>query len=96
MGFRDALLDAWALVMPVECAGCEAPDRALCGVCSSSLVPLPTRRTTPGGLSVVTALRYEGMVRRVILSFKEQQRTDAAAHLAPALAAALRTALALR
>jgi len=89
MGFRDALLDAWALVMPVECAGCEAPDRALCSACSSSLVPLPTRRSTPGGLPVVTALRYEGVVRRVILSFKEQQRTDAAAHLAPALAAAL-------
>ncbi|MCU1411473.1 MAG: ComF family protein [Rhodoglobus sp.] len=89
MGFRDALLDAWALVMPVECAGCEGPDRALCGGCSGSLVPLPTLRATPGGLPVVTALRYEGIVRRVILAFKEQQRTDAAAHLAPALAAAL-------
>ena len=89
MGLRDALLDAWALVMPVECAGCGAPDRALCDECSGSLVPLPTVRTTPGGLAVVTALRYEGVVRRVILSLKEQQRTDAAAHLAPALAAAL-------
>ncbi len=89
MGLRDALLDAWALLMPVDCAGCESPDRSLCATCAASLVPLTTVRATPGGLRVVTALRYETVVRRVILSFKEQHRTDAAAHLAPALAAAL-------
>jgi len=89
MGLRDALLDAWALLMPVECTGCESPDRSLCAPCAVSLVPLTTVRATPGGLRVVTALRYETVVRRVILSFKEQHRTDAAAHLAPALAAAL-------
>lgn len=93
MGWRDALLDAWALVMPVECAGCGEPDRGLCGQCAASLDPLPTRRATAAGLPVVAALHYEGAVRRVILSFKEQHRTDAAAHLAPALAAALLGAL---
>lgn len=86
---RDALLDAWALIMPVECAGCGEPDRSLCEGCSASLEPLPATRVTPGGVTVVTALRYELVVRRVILAFKEQSRTDAAAHLAPALAAAL-------
>jgi len=89
MGLWDALLDAWALILPVECAGCGEPDRALCSACAGHLVPLPTARVTPGGLPVVTALRYEGVVRRVILSLKEQHRTDAAAALATPLAAAL-------
>ena len=89
MALRDVLLDAWALVMPVECAGCGAPDRSLCSECAGHLVALPTPRSTPGGLPVVTAPRYEGVVRRVILSFKERHRTDAAAPLSRPLAAAL-------
>jgi ComF family protein len=89
MGLRDALLDAWALVMPVECAGCGDPGRALCAACAAHLVPLPVMRSTPGGISAVTALRYEDVVRRVILSLKEQHRTDVAAALARPLAAAL-------
>ncbi|MBX3099028.1 MAG: ComF family protein [Salinibacterium sp.] len=92
MGIRDALLDAWALIMPVECAGCGAPDRALCAACARELEPLAAVRSTPGGLPVVTALRYEGPVRRVVLSLKEQHRTDAAAPLARALAVALHRA----
>lgn len=89
MDLRAALLDAWALVMPVECAGCGAPDRSLCAACVGSLVPLPTTRSTPGGLRVVTALRYEGVVRSVILALKEQHRTDAVGPLVPSLAAAV-------
>lgn len=96
MGLREALLDAWALIMPVECAGCGEPDRALCAACAVHLLPLPTRRVTPGGLPVVTALRYEEVVRRVILSFKEQHRTDAATALAGPLNAALLRAALLR
>jgi ComF family protein len=92
MPLRDALLDALALIVPVECAGCGAPDRGLCSECAGHLVAVPTPRSTPGGLPVVTALRYEGVVRRVILSFKEQHRTDAAAALARPLAAALQGA----
>jgi ComF family protein len=89
MPILDALLDAWALVSPVECAGCGAPDRAICPPCRDALLPLPTTRATVGGLSVVTALRYEAVVRRVILAFKEQARTDAATTLSQPLAAAL-------
>ena len=89
MNLRAALLDAWALVMPVECAGCGAPDRSLCDACVGSLIPLPTTRSTPHGLRVVTALRYEGVVRSVILALKEQHRTDAAGALAPSFAAAV-------
>lgn len=92
VGIRDALLDAWALVMPVECAGCGEPDRTLCAPCSLHLEPLPATRSTPHGLPVVTALRYENIVRRVILALKEQNRTDAAAPLAAALSAAVQRA----
>lgn len=92
MGIRDALLDAWALLMPVECAGCGEPDRALCPSCSGELVPHTATRSTPRGLPVVTALRYEHVVRRVILALKEQNRTDAAAPLAAALSAAVQRA----
>jgi len=86
MGLREALLDAWALIMPVECAGCGAADRSICGACAPQLEALPVVRSTPGGLRVVTALRYEGVVRHALLSFKEQQRTDAATALAAPLA----------
>jgi len=95
MDLRAALLDAWALVMPVDCAGCGAPDRSLCSACSAFLVPDPATRSTPGGLRVVTALRYEGVVRGIILALKEEHRTDAAAALGAPLGAALRKALPL-
>jgi predicted amidophosphoribosyltransferase len=42
-----------------------------------------------GELPVVTALRYEGRVRRVILALKEQDRTYVAAALSEPLAAAI-------
>jgi len=89
MGLRDALLDAWALLLPVECAGCGEPDRALCGACTALLEPHTAVRATPGGLRVVTALRYEGVARAVLLALKEQGRTDATAVLSRALRAAV-------
>ncbi|HWR86117.1 MAG TPA: ComF family protein, partial [Rhodoglobus sp.] len=74
MSWWDAVLDAWAVLFPVECAGCGAPDRAVCAACRVALHPQPTPRTTPGGLVVITALRYEGEVRRMVLALKEQER----------------------
>lgn len=90
---RNALRDAWALLAPVDCAGCESPDRALCGSCRRALVADVTARQGPVGVRVHTALRYEGVVRRVILQLKEQGRTDAAAALSAPLAAAIAAAL---
>lgn len=89
-----ALLDALALLVPVECAGCGADDRGLCSVCAAELHPSPTPRSTAGGLMVVTALRYEGRVRRVILAIKEHHRTDLCAALSRPLAGAVRQSLA--
>ena len=75
--------------MPVECAGCDAEDRGLCRDCVMGLHPAPTPRMTAGGLEVVTALRYEGRVRRIILALKEHHRTDVAAALSRPLEVAL-------
>lgn len=93
MNLRDALLDALALLSPVECAGCGADDRSLCPDCLAALAPDVTVHSV-GGLRVHAALSYELRVRRVILAYKEQERTDVAPALAVPLAAAVRVAIA--
>ena len=86
-----ALLDALALLLPVACAGCGAPDRTLCGGCRSALVARPVRVEPPiAGTAAWAALDYEGTPARVIRAFKDDGRTD----VARALGAALRLSLA--
>jgi ComF family protein len=89
---RSAILDALAVLIPVECAGCARPDRGLCDNCRSHLRPVLTYTTLGDGTPLRSALQYEGVVRRVILAFKEQGRTDVARALAQPLAAALASA----
>ena len=85
---RKAVLDAAALLVPVECAGCGLPDRALCGPCRARLDPHPVLRGV-GDLPVWAGLSYDGVPRRVILALKEAGRTDVARYLAPALLSAV-------
>jgi ComF family protein len=75
---REAALDALAVLLPVECAGCGRQDRALCPVCRAQLDAVPSVHSLAGGVRVLSALRYEGAVRLAILAFKEQGRTDLA------------------
>jgi len=85
----NPLLDALAVLFPVECAGCGSPDRSVCGNCRAALGPaLETRLPNPGlpDLRVASAARYEGVVRELVLALKEGGRTDAAAPLARAIA----------
>ncbi|WP_022881595.1 ComF family protein [Gryllotalpicola ginsengisoli] len=96
---RDALLDAWAVLAPTQCAGCGAPDRALCAACRGALLAAsPARTELPRGdgtaLPVWFAVEYAGAARQVLLAFKDGGRTDAASALAHALRAAVRAALA--
>ena len=86
---REAALDALALLLPVECAGCGLPDRAVCADCRAALRPEPSGRRLPDGTPVFSGLDYDGAVRAVILAFKEQGRAELARVLAPALAAAV-------
>jgi ComF family protein len=89
---REAVLDALALLLPVECAGCGAPDRPVCADCRPMLTPDATSRLLPDGTRVFSGLDYEGVVRAVVLAYKTDGRTELARFLAPALAAAVAAA----
>jgi predicted amidophosphoribosyltransferase len=89
---RNALLDALAILLPVDCAGCSAPDRGVCDECLRALAPDPSVRAV-GRVRVWTGMRYELVGRRVILALKEEGRTDVARALARPLSAALDRAL---
>lgn len=93
-----AVLDALALVSPVDCAGCGRPDRSLCDACRGRLEASLDSRSVGTGigaeLPVCFALRYEGVVRRIVLEFKQNGRTGLARALAPALRDAVAAALA--
>jgi ComF family protein len=86
---REAALDALALLLPVECAGCGQADRAVCADCRAALRPEPSSRRLPDGTPVFSGLDYDGVAREVILAFKEQGRPELTRVLAPALAAAV-------
>jgi ComF family protein len=86
---REAVLDAVAVVFPVECAGCGSADRALCRACRAELLGPAYRQVLPDGTSVWSALRYNGRVRAMLLSFKEQGRTDVVRPLSRALSSAI-------
>jgi predicted amidophosphoribosyltransferase len=96
---REAVLDAWAVLAPTECAGCGAPDRALCASCRAELLaarPVRESLTRDDGseLGVWRAFEYGGVARSILLAFKDGGRTDAAPALASVLGRVLRAALA--
>ncbi|MGE3446449.1 MAG: ComF family protein, partial [Microbacteriaceae bacterium] len=86
---RDAVLDTLAVLLPVECAGCGAPDRALCTACRARLEPEVSSRLVAPDLRVWSGLEYDGVARAVMLALKTDGRADAGRFLAPALAAAV-------
>ncbi len=82
---RAALADAWALVAPVDCAGCGAHDRALCPSCAATLHSRLLRATLEvdgSALPLIAALPYEGVARRALLALKQEGRTELARPLA--------------
>ena len=92
---REALLDAWALIQPVDCLGCGVPDRAICPACRTAIQPVNARRIrcdAPLAVPVWTAGDYAGPARAAILALKEHGRVDAARVLAPTLRSAVRAA----
>ncbi|AYG04305.1 ComF family protein [Gryllotalpicola protaetiae] len=97
-GVREAVLDAWAVLAPTECAGCGEPDRALCSACRAELAAAPVvhetlRRDDGSELPVWHALDYGGAPRSILLAFKDGGRTDAAPALAGVLRRVVRAAL---
>lgn len=96
----EALLDAWALLVPVSCAGCGVPDRGLCRDCrarivapggagGSSLLRFDLPDATPGHAS----LRYDGVVAAVLLACKQEARIGLLRPLAEGLRPAFEAAL---
>lgn len=89
---RAAGADALALLLPIACAGCDAPDVALCERCALALAPQPRRQwiEAPGGtVPAWSGLPFDGVTARVVRAIKEDGRTSLVRALAPALAAAL-------
>lgn len=91
---RDALLDALALLLPVDCAGCGAPDRAVCRACAALLEGPLVVRELPGRLLVRSAAPHEDAVARIVVALKDGERTEAAGPLGRALRRAVLPALA--
>ncbi len=92
-GVREALLDAWSVVLPTDCSGCGRPDRALCAACRAALRPA-VYCTERRGVPVWSALDYTGVARQVIAAYKDGGRTDAAGVLSVSLRCAVVAALA--
>ena len=89
LGLGRVLREALGVLSPVRCAGCGLPDLELCRDCRARLVPSPEVDELPGGLVVVSGLRYEAEVRSTVLAYKQQGRLRLATALAPALAASV-------
>lgn len=80
----EAALDLLALVLPVTCSGCGAPDRSVCADCAAHLrVAVQTRRV--GELVVYSAAAYDEPIAGVIRNFKDDGRIDAAPTLGRAM-----------
>jgi predicted amidophosphoribosyltransferase len=90
---QRALLDAAAVLLPVSCAACGAPDRSVCDSCRAALRPVP-HRVERDGLPAWAGLEYRGLVATAVGAFKDGDRSDAASVLAPALRSAIASALA--
>lgn len=88
---RRACADALAVILPIDCAGCAAPDVALCDECRRAVAPAPVHRMLEG-MPVFSGLAFEGVPARLVRALKQEGRTGLAAALAPALAAAVASA----
>ncbi|PCN49317.1 phosphoribosyltransferase [Curtobacterium sp. 'Ferrero'] len=89
-----ALRAALGLLLPVDCVGCGAPDRAVCADCRRALADRPRRVRLVGGVRTDVAFEYEGLVRVLLLELKLRSRVDVAGPLAGRFAALVHRALA--
>lgn len=79
------------LVLPRDCAGCAAPDVALCPPCRAQ-VEAPARWVAAGDMlrPVACCGRYEGAVAHLVHRWKDGGRRDLTPVLGAALARAVR------
>lgn len=107
---RAALRSAAGIITPVWCIGCAEQDEVLCELCAEDLhlltrapfaaeqqalaLPLLMTCETITVLRVSAAGRYEGLLARAVLAFKDHGAIGLGAALGPGLARALRLAAA--
>lgn len=110
VALRTALRGAAGLVSPVWCIGCAEQDVVLCAPCAEELhlvtrtpfpaeeqalaLPLLMEGQVLTVLPVSAAGRYEGLLARTVLGFKDHGAIGLSAALGPGLARALRLAAA--
>lgn len=95
---RRVLRDVVELVLPSTCAGCGAYGEQCCRTCLTALGALRPRPASPSPVPesmplTWAAAAYEGIVRRVIVAFKDHDRPDLGWILGPLVAGALREAI---
>jgi predicted amidophosphoribosyltransferase len=76
---RPALSDALTFLLPIDCAGCDAPDESLCAACAAALDGPAVRGTLPttcvGDLPLHSAVTFDAVAARVLRAIKEDGRT---------------------
>lgn len=96
------LLDLADLVWPARCAGCAGRGASWCPQCADALAgsafpggPVSVRPTpAPAGMPPAHAWgAYRGVVRTVLVAYKDRDRRDLVRVLAPLLAASLAAAV---
>jgi predicted amidophosphoribosyltransferase len=92
--WQDAVLAVLGLVLPIACAGCGAPDRALCSACRTALDREPRRVRLVAGVRLDAGFEYGGLVRTLLLELKLRGRVDLARPLGTRFGALVRAALA--
>jgi predicted amidophosphoribosyltransferase len=73
-------------VVPVACAGCDAPGWAVCPACVERVAPAPRLPPLPGIAHAAAVLAYSGTGRDVVARLKYRRRRRVAAWIAPAMA----------
>lgn len=92
--WQDAALAVLGLVLPIVCAGCGAPDRALCRACRAVIDAEPGRVRLVAGVRLDAGFTYGGLVRTLLLELKLRGRVDLARPLGARFGALVRAALA--
>ncbi len=104
LSLRESLQATVEMVLPIACGGCGSPGLTWCGSCRDETVQV----AYPGGARQVrpmpcpagcpptwAATSYDGVARAALVAFKDGDRRDLSAVLAPMLSGAMTAALAL-
>ena len=88
------MLELLGLLTPVDCAGCGAPDEALCRACAGALTGPAARVPSTVVVPVWACVPYAGPVARCVVAWKDRGRLDLTWALGATLAGSVTAALA--